>query len=290
MTDNIRIKGDEQEFKSIFTKMYFESLYIELLCNTNRKNFIEIPHDHVTNQLFIVKSGEFRFKTDSLDLNLKQGDYLIVSPHTKHMLNSLNDTSDGFFVYFVIHNNQSDIELLNNDVIHKKLIGFEKLFVLETIQELERISKIQNNKSVSSRQKMLLCTIFSYILEHNVVLPPFSENEADKRISLYNKIEDYLYENYMEQITLDELCASLSYSRTQMRRILNECFGMTFTEKLRDVRLDAAKLLLNNTELTIEEISEQCGYETRQGFESMFTKFVGTTPKQFRKQKVEQQC
>ena len=47
-------------------------------------------------------------------------------------------------------------------------------------------------------------------------------------------------------------------SRRHVNRILKERFGMTFAEKLMDMKVQYAKFLLENTDHSVQEISEKC--------------------------------
>lgn len=61
-----------------------------------------------------------------------------------------------------------------------------------------------------------------------------------------------------------------------------ESYGVNFTNKLRDMRMRAAKYYLSNNEFTITEIANKCGYSTRQSFESSFKKYTTMTPHKYR--------
>ena len=80
----------------------------------------------------------------------------------------------------------------------------------------------------------------------------------------------------------DKLAAALNYSETQARRILQEYTGKSFADNLRHHRITAAKQYLLNSNFSIDEIAERCGYQSRMGFENVFKKLVGMSPHRFR--------
>lgn len=57
---------------------------------------------------------------------------------------------------------------------------------------------------------------------------------------------------------------------------------MNFVDYVTLVRMERAKELLNDTNMTIESISEHVGYQTPHYFTKKFKERFGMTPKNFR--------
>lgn len=243
-----------------------------------------IPHDHSAYELFIIEEGELIISVDNREQTVTESELLIISPHTPHELRYVSPDLKRFSLRFTLETDNNNAIALHDSFLHSKLIDDELRFIFEAINELHKIDHGDSTKLTVFREKALLGIIFSYILERLVRFSVQPQNESDSHLQLLTKIENYLYLNFNQPITLDSLASYLSYSRTQMRRLLDECYGIPFTDKLREIRLAAAKrYLTEETPAPIEEIAVKCGYETRQGFESMFLKFVGMTPNQYRK-------
>lgn len=58
---------------------------------------------------------------------------------------------------------------------------------------------------------------------------------------------------------------------------------MTYSEYLQNIRLEQAKRLLIETELTISEISEQVGYHNKGYFYQLFVNKYNMTPGKYKK-------
>jgi AraC-like DNA-binding protein len=69
-------------------------------------------------------------------------------------------------------------------------------------------------------------------------------------------------------------------SRNRVRRDL----GISLADYIRCCRLDAAKRLLQETELSIAQIAYEVGYSMPEAFTRMFTREVGLTPTAYRRQ------
>ncbi len=85
-------------------------------------------------------------------------------------------------------------------------------------------------------------------------------------------------------IDYTELGVKFSVARTQLNRKIKAITGMTTTEYIVMVRINKAKELLTNTDLSISEISFRCGIDDVSYFSSLFKKHTGTSPTSFRNQ------
>ena len=166
--------------------------------------------------------------------------------------------------------------------------GEEKAVIFSLIAHLRKSQHTELSRLDGYRIKAQFGIIISYILERINAFDSDERPENVPKINLYTKIENYFYLNYSQQITLNSLADYFSYSRTQMRRILNKCFAKSFTQKLREIRINAAKQYLKSNDMSIDTIAKKRGYEIRQGFETMFLKYVGITPNQFRRAEKQQ--
>ena len=60
---------------------------------------------------------------------------------------------------------------------------------------------------------------------------------------------------------------------------------MTFQEVVKEERMKKAKALLRETDLTVEAIAAEVGYENVEHFNRLFKKSYDMTPVQYRKNK-----
>ena len=86
--------------------------------------------------------------------------------------------------------------------------------------------------------------------------PASHKSKIDQRI----QIDRFFSENYSRAITVDDLDEELHYSKTHVNRLLKYGLGMTFSEKLDQTRLQAAKQYLRDSHESIYHIAELCGY------------------------------
>ncbi|WP_316569307.1 AraC family transcriptional regulator [Neobacillus sp. YIM B06451] len=93
-----------------------------------------------------------------------------------------------------------------------------------------------------------------------------------------NYIQTHLY----DQITLDKLASHVSYSPYHFSRIFKEETGLPPLYFVSSMRLQRAKELLLNTNMSVRDISLEIGQQSLGTFTTRFTNSVGVTPAHFR--------
>ena len=113
--------------------------------------------------------------------------------------------------------------------------------------------------------------------------------EARKARSLFSNLSpaisrcvDYIRLHYPEEISLSVLTDIAAMSKANLtRRFLKET-GTTIISFIRDTRCYHAKKLLENSELSIKEISSYVGYEDYNYFTKVFRSVTNLTPSEYR--------
>lgn len=97
-----------------------------------------------------------------------------------------------------------------------------------------------------------------------------------KTISIIN-------ENYNRNITIEELSEISGFSSSHLYKLFREYTGNSPYNYLLNVRIDNAKNLLLNNELSVKYISYSVGFKSVNHFINHFKKITGTTPNSYRK-------
>lgn len=101
--------------------------------------------------------------------------------------------------------------------------------------------------------------------------------------SLETAILNYIERHYTSpDLTLDVIAQDLSFSPSYLTRYFKEKQGVSLMQFIDQKRFSKSKQLLADTELSIKEIREQCGYTDAANFSRKFRQHEGITPKQYR--------
>lgn len=99
------------------------------------------------------------------------------------------------------------------------------------------------------------------------------------------RILNYLDEHYCEEIDFQEMAEDIGISYSYMRRIINDTTGMSLIDHLNLRRIEKAKRMLVETDLTITKIASKVGYQNVQSLNRYFRKFDGMAPSNYRAMK-----
>lgn len=94
---------------------------------------------------------------------------------------------------------------------------------------------------------------------------------------------DYIHANYRNNISLNFLCELVHLNRTTLNQRFKQQLNCTCIEYLLHYRLKISQELLSNTNLKIDDIANQCGFKYGSYFNRQFTKYLGISPSEFRK-------
>lgn len=93
----------------------------------------------------------------------------------------------------------------------------------------------------------------------------------------------HLAENFSDPaVTNDVLAEKCGISTVYFRRLFEEAYGVSPIRYLHRVRIEKAKLLLENDEFSVGQIAESVGYGSIYHFSKMFRAYTGTSPTAYR--------
>lgn len=107
-------------------------------------------------------------------------------------------------------------------------------------------------------------------------------NRGGQDQMIYLFMLEYINNNYNHKIHTEDLAEAGHTSRAKVFRLFERFAGMTPNEYIIDYRLSKSIELLRDTELSILDISDMCGFNTPSYFTSVFRKEKGVTPREFR--------
>jgi len=117
---------------------------------------------------------------------------------------------------------------------------------------------------------------------------PADADKEEKR-ALAQTVLNYMETNkpYLEsELTLEQLASRLHLKPRMLSQTINEALGQNFFDFINRFRIKEASRLLTNPpdkKITIQEIFYEAGFNSKSSFNTLFKKYTGLTPKEFRK-------
>jgi len=121
-------------------------------------------------------------------------------------------------------------------------------------------------------------------LSRNYFATPGIEQRPLRKLS---EVLSYIEEHYAEAITIKKLCQIAGASESSLTRACHKILGRSPIEHLIRVRVGHAANLLRRTDFQITEIAFQCGFNDSNYFARVFSRIMGQTPREYRKQIID---
>jgi AraC-like DNA-binding protein len=110
--------------------------------------------------------------------------------------------------------------------------------------------------------------------------------ESYNSISIQEVLQ-YIREHYARPIGLDRLARLAAINKTKLISIFKELLGTTPLQYINQMRLQKAKELLVNTDISISEISRLAGFQSIQYFSRYFQSRENVSPKEYRRLNID---
>jgi Response regulator containing CheY-like receiver domain and AraC-type DNA-binding domain len=135
--------------------------------------------------------------------------------------------------------------------------------------------QLTNVKNITDLSYVLMET-----LEHFTNLA--FHNTTNSNLSIIKKSIAYINDHYNQSLTLDMVANHAGLNPAYFSTLFKKEMGVNFSTYLNNLRIDHAKLLLKNSNLSLINIAVELGFDNQSYFTNVFKKVTGITPKQYR--------
>lgn len=249
--------------------------------------------------------GQFTVHFTGETKSIGPGEIMVIPPKVSHTIDYSN-AHEVYWVHFdfTYHDNQKDlsryIESRKDYALASDTFDIQKarnaIIISPGLQLPDRYKVINPQSTLDSFQqlnklyhekpnnwhlncKLLLLELLSETLNH---LTPIALSKSD---TLSGQVHKYLETNCHRKISLNELADYFHYQKDVLNRLVKKETGFTIFKLLNSIRLEKAEHLLLYSALTLDNISEACGYTDRSHFIRHFKIKHQCTPKIYRANK-----
>jgi AraC-like DNA-binding protein len=238
-------------------------------------------HSHTHYEIYYLKKGTREYFFTNTSYHIEAPCIIIVPPYTMHM------TEGGPF------------ERVNLDVSEDSLNEYQKVILAEKSTkilkpteeqavELERLFKemIETDRHGKHADDILDALFgYTFYVIDKIESPNMDSVSFEKSYipPLVLKAVNYLNVSYGENHTLDSLSKRFFVSKATIMYNFNKYLHCPPMDYLLMLRLSKAKEELMNTEKSIKEISESCGFSSPNYFSLIFKRKENISPGNYRK-------
>ena len=232
-------------------------------------------HMHRCYEMVLMLDGEMTMQIDKSTYALKAGDLILVKPYRIHSYETQPE-KHGTCLLCVYSDDL--IAAVSGDLSKYKL----RTECLKSIPTLYRdlFLHMQGKTDIASVKGFLytLCSLFCQEIDYT------EEDVFSGNSLILRDIFIYIEKNVEQSCTLHELAKELRYNESYLSRMFLKSVGISYSEYVRNVKIDHACYLLRNTRESVFAIAAQCGYSTHSSFNRCFKQLTGLTPQEYRVQ------
>ena len=248
--------------------------------------------------IFCLK-GSVRFSYSYEEFTLRAGDYIAVDRDAYFLYKGKDNICVSFYIDlnrykdkypFVDHalfvcegTSETDVENYPTTA-HMQMKGLliaalKKILDSGTVggqQEISDPQAVSDIQAISDQIADLLVNKFDIIFYH---YGGYDISQQNLERNLY--IREYMYRNLDKEIKLSDIAKELGLTDSYLSELMRRT-SVGFRGMLGYMRANKSEWYLMNTDMTIMEISEECGFSDVKYYYSAFKKWYKCTPRQFR--------
>ena len=267
--------------------MYFKQVNVMWIGRLQYEpNFFLASHKHDFFQLFYILDGAGSMSDDYRQYRLR-GDQIFFSPPGNYHSLCCDRKSP-------MRTIEIKFNIKNNDLYDdlKNISGCMNADNSEIRRKLENLVGEASNKDTLSRD-VINSEVFLILLK---MLRRMNQNKPDEIVFLdtssadysgaskvFSAMFEYIHKNLRAPICLEELANRVGYDPNYLGRIFKKEFGITPMKYINDLKHKKAKELLENSGMTVTEISDALGFHSIHYFSKCFKERENVTPLEFRK-------
>ncbi len=239
--------------------MRFEP-HINFLNKHNTKSNTFKLHSHNCYELVYFLNGSGKTIIEDKSFVVKEHSYCIVPPETKH-IECIDGYGEILFIGFNLDDNSIDFK---EGVYHNRDISLFSL-INEIFNEYKR-QELGFQTASNAFLKLFLISVLRNFTKD-------SQNCKD-----LNYIKEYIDQHFDQKIDFKQLSLLSGYSYDYFRHIFKQKFGLAPKDYMIDIRLNTARQLLRNTDLSCTQIAYKCGFSNSAQLTAMFKEKFGYPP------------
>lgn len=229
-------------------------------------------HFHDYYAFIYILSGERNYRNNNSVQLIGPGDFLIINPNEKHSCEPIGEQEFEFYELnvradFISNFTGQILEItFNNSVIHEETIVNEFLGFIEIFRK-EKIDSVIED---------CLCYFINTLIQEY----SYDTMQETEKIQYVQGVCEYIDLHFSEDILLDTLAKCTDISKYHLLRTFVKEKGMTPHEYLDNVRVQNARIMLEQG-ISSMETAVAVGYYDQSHFSKVFKKYTGLTPRQY---------
>ncbi|MFC3199077.1 AraC family transcriptional regulator [Parapedobacter deserti] len=253
-------------------------------------------HLHPEFQLsYVIEGDGNRFVGDSIK-PFTANDLVLIGPYLPHVWRSHNDyfekdsglSTTVVVVYFHDHflgetiHDKEEFESIKH-LFQRSQCGIEITGETQVLVSQLMIELLDLKGTDSIIQLLKILNIIALSDECHLITDTHSKSyNTEAETDRMNKVYEFIMKNFHRKIHLEEVASIASMTCTSFSRYFKSRVNQSFSDFLKEIRIEYACKLLKEDKMNIDRIGYECGFQSLTNFNKQFKKVTGKQPHQYR--------
>lgn len=269
---------------NIYEKHVYNSPELPFIFHTDTRNYKDRDYRdynwHENIELLCFTYGHGHVRINATEYEVTEGDVIAIN---SNFLHGFRTSEEMTYRVLII-----DRAFLLANYIDVDNLHFSTRFRNDEVREC---FELLSNEFTSPSDKpwrtqtirTLVMRIITEICTHHSEKYDKSRDVDATLITAAKRAIGFIHSEYSKSLSLDEICNKVGLSKYYFAREFHRISGYTILNYINLTRCENAKRLLSESELSILEIAEFCGYNDQSYFTRIFKRYSGFSPTQYRK-------
>lgn len=230
-----------------------------------KSNYVFPGESHDYYELTYIDHGSLDMTLDGKSYRLNKYDLIIYYPGQFHTQSTDNQSTCSYLTITFDMETQMDISLMNRVFKTRKDIYNVLSAFMKAIQSRDYLS--EELALVYLKEVLILLYQFDTKTDEESNVNPMQEHYEN---TLLNEILVFIHNNLYTAFTVEDLCQKFSISRSSLQTLFRTNINITPKHYISNLKLNQAKLLIQEHKYTISEISDMLGFTSIHYFSRKF--------------------
>lgn len=194
----------------------------------------------------------------------------------------LFEIEDSFFQHWQSFEASVSFSELKHHVLFVIKLDESERFLIEHLLFAIDRAFIDRKSGYAAVVSSLVFLLLRFIEDNGTQSTPISEPKTNKEQKVFEMTE-YINRNIKGDLSLEEMSQRFFMSKSTICHAFKEVTGLSFGEYVNTRRIQQARILLEETKLSISEIAASVGYDSSAKLRRIFDHHLSMTPREYRK-------
>lgn len=251
-------------------------------------------HWHEEIEIHYIEKGSGTFFIDDTEYDVNEGDIVYIGPKLIHSGKSENNDLIAICYmidssYLLSRNNEYNTDRFFSQLVSTRIAkpvirendpGYQSLKAC--LQEID-LCAVEKGIVYQLEIKKQLYDLFIQLYKHCYLIATPKSNDHNAGRSIIKKSIRYIQSNCGNRMSIEEIASHVGLSPSYFMKVFKQNTKMTCVEYIKSFRLNLAITMLRETDESILQIANNCGYGNLSLFNREFKKYFNLTPSQYRK-------